>query len=357
MKFRTLMTITIAISIFAISITPGNVTGYNLEKSSNSLPVPLSSSSAVWDGAKFYLFGGRTPGEILTTIRSFDPESGVITDLDVELPTPIHSHSAIWVGDEAYIFGGVSYSGEPVAEIVRFRPPDTIELINDSLEYGLKGGSTVWSGKYIYHFGNCIGTAKCGQANIIRFDPSTSQSEVLEEELPGPRAGTSAVWVNGSAYIFGGKTGVGTPGISSDIIKFTPDKGFEVMNAQLPTPRFHTSAFWDGNYAYIFGGNSPDGFLDEIIQYDPIADNVEILQLKLPTPRASRAGAFNGEKYYLFGGDDQNSELDEILEFDFTSDLEKGVDFGNIELPVAIATILILLIIITVVLLNRVKNK
>ncbi len=359
MKFQTFVAIIITLLILTISTTSGNVSGFTLEKNPTELPLPLRYSSSVWDGTKFYIFGGQTPGEILTTIWSFDPGSGVITELAVKLPTPIHSHTAIWTGDEAWIFGGISYSGEPVAEIVRFRPPATIELINDSLAYGLKGGSTVWAGKYIYHFGNCVGTAKCGQNNTVRFDPTTRNSEVLEEPLPGPRAGTSTVWVNGSAYIFGGKTGRGNQGQTSEIIKFTPGEGYKIMNAQLPTPRFRTSAYWDGNYAYIFGGYNPNGFNDEILRYEPNTDKIEILQVKLPTPRASRAGAFNGEKFYIFGGEDQDSELDEILEFDISDsekDSEKADNNINIELLIIVATIFIAVIVI-ILFVRHSKNK
>ncbi len=318
-----------------------------METSSTQLPLTLSYTSAVSDGNLIYLFGGHTPGEILTTIFIFDPETGSVTNANVELPMPIKVHTSIWTVDEAYIFGGIGYDGEPLPHVVRFKPPGEIEFLNNSLPYGVKGGSLVWDGKYIYHFGNCVGTGKCGHENIIRFDPLTNLCLILNDTLPGPRSGTSAVWYNGSAYIFGAKTGIGVVGMSAEISKFTPGQNCEIMNAQLPGPRFRTSASIDGNHAYIYGGYGPDGFIDEIIKYDLKNDTTEIMPTKLPTPRATRAGAKTGECYFLFGGDAQESELDEILVFDFKLDVKKDSNKNNeyeiTELQIGVIVIIILL--------------
>jgi hypothetical protein len=89
------------------------------------------------------------------------------------------------------------------------------------------------------------------------------------------------------------------------------------MNASLPGPRFRTSAFLVDNYVYVFGGYSPDGFLDEIVEYNILTDKIKTISAKLPSPRATRAGATVDGQYYLFGGDAQESELNEILVFNY----------------------------------------
>jgi len=145
-----------------IAVPENSVVAISMEKSSTQLPISISFTSAVSDGKTIYIFGGHTPGEILTSIYIFDTGSGSIAKADVELPVPIKSHTSIWTGDEAFVIGGIGYDGEPLPHIVRFKPPDEIEFLNNSLPYGMKGGSLIWDGTYIYHFGNCVGTGKCG---------------------------------------------------------------------------------------------------------------------------------------------------------------------------------------------------
>jgi N-acetylneuraminic acid mutarotase len=255
------------------------------------------------------------PDGLSTSIFSFDPETLETSELEVHLPKAVKRNVAVWTGSEAFIFGGESFDDKPTSDIVRFKPPDTVELLPTSLPHGVKGGSAVWSGNYIYYFGNCICPGNSTK-KIIRFNPMTNQSVVLEEELPVPLAGTSAVFYNGSAYIFGGRTGVGVEGQSDGIVKFTPSEGCTVMTARLPSHRFRTSAVLHGSYAYVFGGYGGEEFMDEIVKYDIDRDRAELLSLRLPSPRANRAAVFNGTYSYILGGESETEYLDEILRFD-----------------------------------------
>jgi fibronectin type 3 domain-containing protein len=53
----------------------------------------------------------------------------------------------------------------------------------------------------------------------------------------------------------------------------------------LPGPSAYTSAIWQGRYAYVFGGVDENGELNQIIRFDPQANDVVELTLNLTSPR------------------------------------------------------------------------
>lgn len=88
---------------------------------STKLPVRMAFNSAVWDGSNAILFGGDSyypAPSIVDTIIKFNTTSEATTTATVGLPSARDDTSAIWDGANAYIFGG---SGQTyLTEIVRY---------------------------------------------------------------------------------------------------------------------------------------------------------------------------------------------------------------------------------------------
>ena len=112
---------------------------------------------------------------------------------------------------------------------------------------------------------------------ILKIDFLGGLGNRVREEtarLPVPTAYMSGAWdtQRNVAYIFGGST---FEGISNQIIKYDPQSQQTIiMQPVLPTARVYTSVVWDPvmNVAYILGGRNSGGTqLTVILKFDPSA--------------------------------------------------------------------------------------
>ena len=137
----------------------------------------------------------------------------------------------------------------------------------------------------------------------------------LSVTLPYTVSYTSAATaLNGKIYVFGGYLKN-----LDDILEFDPvAQAVTKLEAILPGSRESTSAATAPNgKIYVFGGyRSANDYLDDILEFDPVTQTVRTLSATLPSGRSdtSAATAQNG-KIYVFGGNDAN-RLNDIIEFD-----------------------------------------
>jgi len=315
---RKLIAVPLLALVMLISATPTSAAA--VEVIEDGLPYAMYRASAVWTGEKVYIFGGNIQGAILDTIVEYDPETGSTDVTSWHLPSERMITSAVWTEEEAYVIGGVGYDNDPLPEIVRFVPGEGVELISNAIPWGTKGVGSVWTGEYIYVFGNSLSTT-VGQYDVLRYDPVANDTTVLEDDLPVPGAGTSVIWTGDAAYIFGGKT---EPNVLSDkIVKYVPGEGATVVEARLPSPRFHTTSAWDGTHAYILGGaaakedGSGSGLitedLDEIVVFDPASGEVDVMSENLPVAMDARPSVWAEERVHQFGGNTREGPRSDIV--------------------------------------------
>ncbi|MGQ0537071.1 MAG: Kelch repeat-containing protein, partial [Methanobacteriota archaeon] len=143
---------------------------------------------------------------------------------------------------------------------------------------------------------------------------------VVANSLPQPaRSATSAVWTGTHAYVFGGQSFVGSAG--EQIVRYDPAANqVSLMAATLPSARYGTAAVWTGTHAYVFGGFasfSPGTTIpsNEIVRFDPVAGTAVRVGL-LPAALAGASAIWDprdlpltgcpGGCAYVFGGDNGN---------------------------------------------------
>jgi len=284
------------------------------------MPLGLSYGSSAWDGKYAYVFGGWAGRHASGVIIKYDPINHLATALFDNLPSPRTGTSAVYANGTAwgthnvcYIFGGGSGVGtyDASIEVVRFWPEDGWRDVPRYIA-GRMDTSAIWDGRAVYLFG---GKKAPGESipsafldEMLKFEPDGT-SKTLPVRLPHVRAHTSAVWDGKNAYIFGGGYINKTLRYEflDDILKFNPATNeIAMMEAKLPSPRAYTSAIWDGHNAYIFGGrtttNGSVTYLDEVVRYNPLADEVSVLPQSLPTPREGSVAVWTGSAAYIFGG-------------------------------------------------------
>jgi N-acetylneuraminic acid mutarotase len=76
-------------------------------------------TSAVWDGANFFVFGGRNGVSTNAYIAKYDPSTDIAGGMAESLPSARAGTSAVWLDGRAYVFGGEGDGGE-LAEIVAY---------------------------------------------------------------------------------------------------------------------------------------------------------------------------------------------------------------------------------------------
>ena len=289
------------------------------------MPLGLSYGSGAWDGKYAYVFGGWDGPHASGVIVKYDPINHLATALFDNLPSPrwgtsaVYANGTIWGRHNVcYIFGGYYAS----IEVVRFWPEDGWRDIYEYIP-GRMDTSAIWDGKAAYLFG---GKEAPGESipsaflnEILKFEPPMT-SKILPAKLPHVRAHTSAVWDGENAYIFGG--GYINEALEyeflDDILKFNlVTNEITIMEAKLPTPRAYTSAIWDGHTAYIFGGrtiiNGSVTYLDEILMYNPLVDEVSVIPQNLPTPREGTVVVWTGSAAYIFGGRGKNANVQIVM--------------------------------------------
>ncbi len=294
------------------------------------MPLGLSLGSGAWDGKYAYVFGGWAGRHASGVIVKYDPKNHLATALFDNLPSPRTGTSAVYVygtsygsHNVCYIFGGASGVGSYDAsiEVVRFWPESCWRDIPRYIP-GRISTSAIWDGRAAYLFG---GKKAPGESipsaftdEILKFEPPTSK--ILPVKLPHVRAHTSAVWDGKNAYIFGGGYINETFEYEflDDILKFDPATNkIAIMEAKLPSPRAYTSAIWDGHNAYVFGGetriNGSVVYLDEVVRYNPLADEVAVLPQRLPTPREGTVAVWTGSVAYVFGGRGEKADTQIVM--------------------------------------------
>lgn len=147
--------------------------------------------------------------------------------------------------------------------------------------------------------------------------------ESMDGEIPGGRWGARAEWTGRHAYILGGQG----EQHYDQILRYDPvADDFTVMNATLPEPGRGVSTVWTGEHIYAFGGNAPGAPHAKISRYDPAADNLTVMDATLPVGNTCGTAVWTGEHAYIFGGKSSDGFLDTILRYDPATDTLTTLD-------------------------------
>lgn len=258
-----------------------------------------------------------------TEIYKFDPDTGELTVLGATLPTPVCCTASAFDGNVIWLFGGSEEErccedeeglapGDPVSDILFFDPEtETLEDSGYDLPIPKCCFTAESEGGYIWLFGGsddadercCEETLDAAtDDDIIRFDPDTGEVVVLGQSLPIPKCClSSADDDEGTIYLFGGEgdeercceeegtaaSAAGLGGVQyDDIYAFdVATQTLRILDDKLPSARADTSAVWNGQRAFIFGGDVDGSSTKEVVGFDPLA----------PQATTASAGPARGE--------------------------------------------------------------
>jgi len=244
----------------------------------------------------------------------------LVTVMPTRLPQGIQQAASVWDGTKAFIFGGGSRIAGPFNHILKYDPTTgAIVTMAAVLPDPVTDSPAVWTGQYVYSFGGWIAQGATSD-KIVRYDPLTDTITVMGAKLPTyafPVYSMSAVWDGNYVYLFGGYDGYS---FLNQILRYDPVQDqLTTMSSRMPTPIKWNSAVWSGTYAYIFGGLTPSGVTDQIFRYDPTTDTVAVTSGRLPFGLYVTSAVWTGEYAYVFGGGTQGETeyaTDKIIRYD-----------------------------------------
>lgn len=184
---------------------------------SSRLPNPRERTAAVWSGEYAYIFGGcdvdqclNRHGGPLDQIVRFDPAADLVQVMAARLPAPLYRTSAAWDGAHAYLFGGCNNTDCASDRIYRYDPStDNATTMDGRLPTVRYGTAAVWVGGAGHVVGGYDGSSFFRQ--IVKYVPPPPTPPSAPQGLvatPGPGAGEiSLTWQapasNGGAPISG----------------------------------------------------------------------------------------------------------------------------------------------------------
>lgn len=331
----------------------------------DALPAPITQAAAVFDGSDFYVFGGADRGTPVNDILRVDPDTAAVEHVG-DLPYGRFGSAAVFDGRYAYVIGGGrGRSGGPFdPRVVRFDPTtDGVDLLSVALPAGVDiepvaafDGDVTWlfTDDEIMRFDvesiDVVGGPLPGRpttvsaawdgtrvdlfdesGRILRFDPATSATEVLEVSRPAQLGETRAFVLGDAVYVLGDRTvnrfdpgsgavqhlGVGAGaavaasgahayalgGAGLDQIARIDrrDGSVDVLDARLPSTLVGASAVTVGRDVYVVGGFDGEGLSDDVLRFDPRTRETSVVAT-LPQPRVDATAVTDGDLIYVVGG-------------------------------------------------------
>ena len=278
--------------------------------------------SAIWDGDRMIIFGGRSGNTTHDDMWAYDPTGDKWEELDsAEAPSSRYYHQALWTGSKMIIWGGY-------------------ENNNGSKNWLHNGG--IWdaaTGKW-----TLIGAPYSGAASN-RFDWINSQTltragdqliiwggtksngaplgavydlnngswstAITSGNAPRRLGGHSAVWTGDRLIVWGGLTGdrVSSRDSTNQGASWNPAnrRWTSLTTSGAPAARWGQKAVWTGDQMLIFSGYvgasaGPRGLHSSGGIYDPATGKWEDLKSQIAVERYGHTANWNGREMLIMGG-------------------------------------------------------
>lgn len=285
-----------------------NLTDYNISPWANvdtwdvgftNPPITFSNSGVVYHEADqlFYLYGGSDDRILQNKVYSFDPATGVLTQLAVTLPVSMLQPNAVYdpTTEKVYLFGGrraISgstkyYNGIYVHNLNLATP--TLTNTGAVLPVNMGGMQPIYDPEtakiYLFGGGTDNGTGFASRTQILSYNPSSPSTNPVDTgaDLSIPRDTMGSAYYDGVVYLFGGYNW--NASAYTDIIE-KYDIGANTVTL-LPETLYHSdddmTAFYDSETDRIYvgpvlhstGSTNEDQRKNVILEFNPHTETLE----------------------------------------------------------------------------------
>lgn len=265
------------------------------------LPAAVQEIAVEVHEGRIWVAGGFEAGAVVTTVRTFDPETGT-WDVGPALPEPRHHMALVAHGGDLYALGGM--------ESVRFEPLDTAWVLRAggdawepiaSLPSPRGAGAADAVGSVIVLAGGNDGAGRLAEDTLI-YEPATDTWRV-GAALPTPREHLAAVAVDGELWALAGRMN-SLRSNTSLVHVYDPELDAWREGPPMITPRGGFDAALLGGAIYCVGGEQPDRALDEVDRLDLATERWSAAP-PVPTPRHGHGVVALAGRLWVVGGADR----------------------------------------------------
>jgi N-acetylneuraminic acid mutarotase len=290
---------------------------------------PRSAALAVWTGSRLLVWGGEVQGPKAGAASfadggSYDPASGMWTEL---APSPLGArseHAGVWTGSRLLIWGG-AVVGKPQGEgdaadeeAADEEEAEGGKLLHDGAAYdpvtnqwsklspapikARAGHVAVWTGRQMIVWGGATIEESIdapAYADGAAYDPATDHWKRLPRAPVRPGGVFAGVWTGKRMVVWGGLDGEGA--------SYDPatDRWRALPKAPI-SPLSTPSAVWTGGQVIVWGApesqQSPERRVAVGAAYDPARNRWTRLPAASSAPGLGQSAIWTGEQMVVWGG-------------------------------------------------------
>ena len=300
--------------------------------SSGGEPSGRFGHTAVWDGQRLIVWGGRlTAGSsYLSSGALYSPDADQWQALStINSPGARWGHTAVWTGHEMLVWGGNSSTGclnsgggfQPGQQLWRAIPTTGAPVARSD-------HAAVWTGNQMFIYGGQNDSGLLNDGAL--YDPVSNQwSTVNGVNAPEPRMGATAVWAADRVLIWGGEGTAGEVNSGAQLggaqlrdSNGAPAQWVAMTSENAPAGRRGHSTVWTGERMIVWGGQSGGVPLGDGAAYDPVSDSWTPLPTTgAPAPRFNHAAVWTGQEMLILGGSSGTAEFVSGAAYDPSTEL------------------------------------
>lgn len=292
-----------------VSIFYNSVEAYNSATSTWSTVASLSNGrggpgAAAMYGRIYAIGGGNTIGSYLADVQTYTPpanSSGNTWSSRAALPSPSREYAAsVVTNGQIYVIGGQNNGSTPTyySTVQAYNPLTNSWTTKASMPTARSGLAAVVVDGKIYAIGGEDGSYY--YSRVEAYDPiSNTWESSARANMTTARSSLAAVAVSGKIYAIGGYNGSDV----SSVEVYDPAANSWTSGVSLPQARQAVSAVGAYGKIYVTGGyNNTNGYLPNVLMYDPTAGGSWVTKAAMAVPRDLMGIAHLDGKIYALGG-------------------------------------------------------
>jgi hypothetical protein len=308
---------------FATGASYNPVTNYWDSISTVNAPTARMQHTAVWDGTRMIIWGGRTSNNNGTFTARNDgaiwrpsgTEKNEWTTISSPAIAARYNHTAVWSGTEMMVWGGQSNSTTELNTGARWNGSNWSIMSTTGAPTARIGHTAIWTGSVMIIWGGRPADGSTSFNTGAMYNPANNTwTPVSNTNAPSARSGHSAIWTGTEMIVWGGGN-LGTVTNTGARYNPTTNTWTPITTTGSPIGRQHHIAVWTGSEMLVFGGDNGSINRASGGRYNPVDDKWFSMaavpadvnpDINESASLSKMRAIWTGQQMVLFGGTDSD---------------------------------------------------